>query len=405
MAIAQDLIQGNIIKAFKRPHARYLFLEFQPDAQLVRPRLGALLQRVVTSAARQADITKQWKAEGQHLSREGVGMFGLSFAGYRQLDCAGAPPLSPDLTGGRFEPGMRDQQSALWKPDLTSWDPRYRNNTLEAFLLVCDDDPGRLEQTVGSVKDEVAAFGRVTFEETGARLPAAGGVGDAEPFGFRDGIASIPDLESVFTPEPNGGGFGCFATYAKFEQHIPAFRDAVDAIVQKARNRGLTTTSAEVAALAVGRKPDGTPLAPQGAGGPDDFTFTGVAKDKCPMYAHIRAMNPRNGPAPFQIIRRGIPYPSVPADPARTGLLFLALHRRIRDFIGLSTNSARALDPILTRRSELGWAGDTVKCNGAVSQQWPVGGEQICHPMMDLVTLLGGEFFYIPSMNFIRSLA
>lgn len=61
------------------------------------------------------------------------------------------------------------------------------------------------------------------------------------------------------------------------------------------------------------------------------------------------------------------------------------------------------LDPILTR-SNLDYLPQDKKCGGQFAQTWPVDGKQICYPVLDLVTMRGGEFFYIPSLPFIDSL-
>lgn len=306
-----EKIQGNILKPFARPHARYLFFQFDDHPEQVRPRLKTMLKSVVTWAQRQQELTATWKGGGCKATGATVGMFGLSYAGYERLQLESTVPRSGDLDTSHFEPGMRHPPSILWRPDIARWSGEYRDHTLEAFLLLASDDPGRLEQAVYEAKSDISGFGEVVTEERGVRIPVRGTPeASAEPFGFRDGIAEILEPESVFTEESwIACGFGCFATYAKFEQDVRRFHQGVAGVVAKAKAQALDVSADQVASVAVGRKPDGTPLVPAGPKGLDDFSFDGVPETVCPAYAHIRAMNPRTGPLQFPIIRRGIPLP------------------------------------------------------------------------------------------------
>ena len=395
MTMQETDIQGNILNPFARPYAKYLFVQFTAKPSVARARLHKLLNQMVTSAAKQAEVTAGWRANGKKRSAQTVGMFGVSHQGLLKLERTAHAPLAPELGLEHFQAGMRQPQLPLWEPEADRWQGEYRHERLDAFLLLCDDDQDRLELTATAAKTQLANFARVTVEETGS---AIGALGNAhEPFGFRDGVSGIPDPTSVFVPEPAAaGGFGCYATFAKFAQHVEKFRQTAEAIEALAKSQGLALTADQVGALAVGRQRDGTPLAPSGPNGINDFTFKDVSASTCPFHAHIRAVNPRDGLPSFELIRRGMPYPA--CGERGPGLLFLSFQRSPMEFLGMYYRARLKSDPILAQSSQ--WA-----FGPAGGQRWPAGGQEIGYPMTDLTTLLGGEYFYMPSMNFISKLA
>src|SRR5262249_44496758 len=107
----------------------------------------------------------------------------------------------------------------------------------------------------------------------------------------------------------------------------------------------------------------------------------------------------------FPMIRRGISYPAAGA--SGPGLLFLSFQTSLMNFLGAFARSRKSFDPILARSTQLTWVDPAASCTNGPGggQRWPAGGGQVCYPMMDLTTLGGGEYFYIPSMNFISRLA
>jgi hypothetical protein len=111
-------------------------------------------------------------------------------------------------------------------------------------------------------------------------------------------------------------------------------------------------------------------------------------------------MNPRDGSPDPVIIRRGMVY--------ERGLMFLSLHRSVMDFTSLMFRAERARDPILSSAAE--WKPDFTPANGCVvgrkpGQKWEFEGQTVCYSIADLTTIRGGEYFYIPSLSFLRRLA
>jgi Dyp-type peroxidase family len=109
-------------------------------------------------------------------------------------------------------------------------------------------------------------------------------------------------LKLVLIDDPNGTkdvSFGSFLVFRKLEQNVKGFKTAEAELAKKLK---LPTELA--GAMAVGRYEDGTPLVLQpGDGGwaesndptiPNDFNYDGDPDGlKCPFHAHVRKSNPR----------------------------------------------------------------------------------------------------------------
>ncbi len=181
---------------------------------------------------------------------------------------------------------------------------------------------------------------------------------------------SDPDDLSVPGEVAEGGEIwmrnGSFLVYRRLRQDVAAF-NAFGKRAAEDLTAGLGRPVADVEAksLLVGRWPDGTPILPSPQGSDpllaaDDLRINNFdyrfdipalsvidgasvrelpavpadrAGQRCPMFAHIRKVNPRGMPtdqagltATFQMLRRGIPFGPIYADgpQAERGLLFLA---------------------------------------------------------------------------------
>src|SRR5262249_28630178 len=164
----------------------------------------------------------------------------------------------------------------------------------------------------------------------------------------------------------------------------------------------------------------------------NNFTFE-VDSDaqKCPFQAHIRKVNPRGDVVRKfggseeerervrRITRRGIPYGSRPEHPNAfqaleelpsrgVGLLFMGFQASITDqfaFIQASwADNEDFVAPSAGRDSVIGQAG----AEEPIQQAWPVQwgqAETKAASFGDFVTLKGGEFFFAPSIPFLKVLA
>ena len=402
-------IQGNILKGFARKYAKYLILRFdQGDAKERRTKLAGILESHVTSAWRQAEITEVWRQTGASAP---VGMFGLSYSGYRELGLASQAPKDRSL-GGRLLESTMKRPISYRNPDISLWEQGYADR-IDAFLLLADDDEERLGNTVTAVRDAIGEIATITVQEHGCKLTADQGDGsvEVEHFGFRDQLSGSVDPETILTRENEqdpDSGLGCFAVFMKLEQHVEEFNRRLTELASIYSKMHAPVRQRDVGAMVMGRYKNGVPLATL-RGDLDSFDFRDdAAGDKCPLQAHIRVMNPRDGKPPIPIVRRGMSFgsPEVGAAAPARGLLFLALHRSLLEFLGLMSRALVLRDPILA--SSVDWnpeGTETTHCtHGVRAQRWKAGDAEVCYPFADVTTLRGGEFFYVPSMDFLRGL-
>lgn len=258
-------------------------------------------------------------------------------------------------------------------------------------------------------------------------------------------------------PDSDGGPpwmkNGSFLVYRRLRQDVPAFHTFLQeqaTLLTGALGRAMTEH--EVGALIVGRWRDGSPLllSPnqpnQNVSGDEmlvnDFAFAqgtpsmtlidppsgrmlppqagDPAGQRCPFFAHIRKVNPRDlttdqGIAgrtlTFQMLRRGVPYGprlagSTP-DGADRGLLFLAYQTSFkRQFNVLNTlwvNNSSApemtdegFDLLISQNSGRDRAAALRDSNGTV--------KATMNARTNWVIPTGGGFFFSPSVSFLRSL-
>jgi deferrochelatase/peroxidase EfeB len=221
---------------------------------------------------------------------------------------------------------------------------------------------------------------------------------------------------------------GSYLVFRKLEQRVRAFKEHEQEL---AKALGLTGEDTKRAgALIMGRFEDGTPVVLQRTAGraapvPNDFDYDADPHgQKCPFLAHIRRVNPREKDiyktAP-RIVRRGITYgkrekepkdnPSLEELPSGgVGLLFMCYQKSIAEQFeylqGRLANEPHfseeqaGIDPIIGQPGKV----------GTPPQRWPAqwGDPREKHKPFDFhgfVTLKGGEYFFAPSIYFLRHLA
>lgn len=445
-------VQGNILKGHGRDHTVHLFISFG-DAGASRRWAARAAAQLVTSAAAQAAQTRRFRVSRG--AGEGFAGLLLTAAGYAALGLEDVRPQDPFFTRGmkRHNEGD-DNRDKINDPPPSQWDPQWHGE-VHAMLLLADDDRERLDDSLAEALSQLEAIGAECFVERGVKLrldfgPPRGRL-EIEHFGFQDGVSNpqmiVEDLERerrergfdrwdpaaapslVLTQEP-GGGHGSYFVFRKLEQDVAGFRAAVARLAGE-----LGVAEDEAGALVVGRYADGRPLVPtqveaEGAD-PNNFNFADDQPDAgqpariCPFHAHIRRSNPRGDlprylgmPAEFErsmrIARRGITYGARPdlerggGEPPASGvgLLFMSFQASLRQFAIQQSGSDSADFPFAGAGIE-GLTGRPEPGTQAEPQPWLVGGsagELRRHLMLDFVTLLGGDYFFAPSLGFLRSL-
>lgn len=258
-------------------------------------------------------------------------------------------------------------------------------------------------------------------------------------------------LEDAIVPDPAAPDpavhFGSYFVFRKLEQNVRKFKEQEAVFADALRAAGMAMVppasfadAERAGAMLVGRFEDGTPLTMQAGEGahhpvPNNFDYSDDGPgSKCPYFAHVRRTHPRGSggrEAPdrerrHQMPRRGQTYGIRVDNPndgqtankpeADVGLLFMAFNSDIgRQFEFMQVfwaNSANfpfvgggvphGIDPIIGQTP-----GDGPRPPMTCPVEWGqsgVGRSVTVAAMPRTVTMKGGEYFFMPSLAFLRSL-
>jgi Dyp-type peroxidase family len=455
LAMLNDL-QGNILKGHGRHHTSNLFVAFDPKQQAAAKQFVAAVGTNVTSALHQLTQTQVFRASG--VQGDAFIALMLSAAGY---DTLGQTTTKPN--GDAFNAGMKAR--VLNDPAPNQWDKHF-SGEVHAMILVAAESPGkrnaerdaivtRINATAGAVK-----LLNPGFQEDGDAL-FNGDKNGIEHFGYVDGRSQPLALkEDLYKEEQENGGIsnwnpaiplsqllvpcpggkspashGSYFVFRKLEQNVKAFKEREEALAKQLEARhGLPSGSIgeRAGASVVGRFENGTPVTlsateikpiePGPIGVPNNFNFVADSAGlKCPFAGHIRKTNPRNDTPDSKdhlMARRGIPYgrrPDGPNDgkidnkPSKdVGLLFMAYQSSLEAQFEFTqqawVNNSNfrvgdtGIDPLIGQPK------------GPSGQKWPVEfGKSLSdgNPNDDFsgfVTMRGGEYFFAPSISYLKSL-
>jgi Dyp-type peroxidase family len=452
-------IQGNIIKGHGRDFTGHILLKMTGEPPAVRRWIVDFATPRVTSAAAQLRSTIAWRAQGG--PGDPFAMFLLSADGYRhlgftdgQLPRPSGPFSAPaheryfrqGMKGQPAQPGQPGQPAISRDPPVEQWEPPYRQQ-IDAMVLLADDDGERMDRSIAEVVNSITGTFEVRTIERGRAIKQQFPRGRLviEHFGFQDGVSQPimiqQDLEDeihrrgnthwdpgaplslALAREPGtAGGLGSFMVFRKLEQDVKAFWEALRRLSQASDIR-----LEDAGAMAVGRFRDGTPAVPVPAstvdpnGDRNDFHFQQQDPDgaHCPFHAHIRKTNPRgdlpkfvagttaDGERAKRIVRRGITYGKRPDLEDSTldrpsegvGLLFMCFQSNLDQFViqQEGSDSNRFVKP--------GTGVDAVigQHPAPEDQTWPSTGT-FKFQMANFVRMRGGEYFFAPSMSFLKGL-
>jgi Dyp-type peroxidase family len=418
--LLEDL-QGNILQPHRRRHCILLLIKSGAGYHHTR----ALHQWIATLVSEMV-INSAWK---EFVSPNATTPFCQLFITASGFDALGkvCPPSAA------FSEGMIRRGVFLGDAPLPFWEPAYRLAQIDAMILLADDDPVRLTRNAVAFRVDINDIGSsIEIEERGFQQRRDGI--DIEHFGFADGISQpvffVEDVSPRARWSPlagpgivlveelsNPGHFGSFLVYRKLEQDVALWNH----IVEK-RASALGVDAERAGALLVGRTKDGSPLVQIAeSDGNNDFNYEDDPMGElCPIQSHVRRMNPRSR-APLgsvdvgapRIVRRGITYglrPDLhaagrrfPAPRTGVGLLFLAYQASIESqFERLQRYMANGESSAKPALGEKGIDVDPLvgQPSGVVSGRT----DETARPE-DTVHLRGGEYFFAPSLTFLRELA
>jgi Dyp-type peroxidase family len=431
-ALMKDL-QGNILKSHGRDHVVHIFICFkQPvleDPAAAKSWIRKFAATYVTSAQQQYDESIRYrraKNAGEPFAGKLFASLLLSADGYDALGCGGAH-RPQDWS---FRQGQK-RADRLYDPPLQEWEYGFQAR-VDAMILLADDYVDRLDRAVEQIKAQVRRVAQIVHIDRGQVLRNANEQ-VIEHFGYVDGVSQplfFPEdirkaeqqnrgesqwdpgapLSLVLVIDPHGRGphsFGSYGVYRKLQQDVHCFRQRVR---DYARMRGISEELA--GSHFIGRSKDGTPLAahnsqPSRDNIPNNFNYADDPDgEQCPFSAHMRKMNPRSdvtrmqSPLPLEwarehrIARRsityGVPYDedTKPEDKQR-GLLFLCFQSDITEQFEY-IQSAWANQQNFVRRDE--------GLDPLIGQDAQLAGRPC-------ITMLGGEYFFAPSISGLQKLS
>lgn len=434
-------IQGNILRGYRLPYSEHWFARVD-DAGAARALIGELRDQV--------DTARTW-----YRGRKPASLLNIAFS-HAGLAALGVAPQILARFPFAFREGMC-RRAALLGDDVEAYDSTWRSGRVHVWFSVHARDLDSLRERVALV----CARARTRIElldyvDRGQRLP-----GGTEHFGFPTGISNPRLEDGARGPTTSGNGVrtsfgayrpfaigefllghrdeagelaggelparlvqnGTYIVYRKLEQDVLAFRRYVG---DTARWAGESPEF--IAAKLMGRWQNGLPLAAAPRAAANDVAVNlndfGYAADRdgacCPLGAHIRRANPRDGNGStvrserHRMLRRGMPYgPPLPRDAdledgEDRGLLFIAASANLErqfEYVqrhwlndGASARQNHDRDPVCG--AHIG-PGKLVIQGDPRADRVPM----ICAEMPRFVTVRGGEYFLMPSLGALFALS
>lgn len=456
-------LQGNILKGHGRNHTWNIFFQLGTGSPAAIAASKRCLREIgnyhVTDAYTQLldnEAFKTTKIDG--------GTFGaafLSFSGYQALGISFTVPPN----NSAFSAGMK-AVAAVRDPNVTEWEAPFQKR-IDGLILIGDVDAVRGAAAAEEIKALLLEGGSTIHHvQIGGAVRDERGIG-IEHFGYVDGrsqpLLLVEDIEAESNAEGNAQwdpafplasalvhdpgttdahAFGSFFIFRKLEQDVAGFKLQEQKLADKLTFAGEVRERA--GALVVGRFEDGTPVTmaddAKGKLPPNDFNYQGsdAPPSRCPFHAHIRKVNPRTpgllnqGERAHIMPRRGIPFTDIPrsVEPkclpdslsmaefttkvlpllptGNVGLLFMAYNSKLDDQFVFTQN---------TWANNVGFPQPNTGLDGVIGQpkttpggqtypqEWdnPSGGSQ-AFDFSGFVKMKGGEYFFAPSLLFLRGL-
>ncbi len=465
MAVDRADIQGNVLRAYGNnyPCTAYVFVGVSDPAG-GRAWLGEVAEGVSSD--------EEWRGSKPASHRN----VAVTCAGLRAL---GVPENVIETFSDEFRQGMAVRSEMLGDLGPSApehWDGGLGTGAAHVLVTLNGRTRDEIETELADVRASIerAAGVSVVHEQYAELLAPAGSEAGAPPreqFGFADGaaqpaIAGVSDSAAAGGGVPLAGGAwralalgefvlgyadedtlvdpmkrlpsapadplgrsGTYVVYRKLRQDVALFRRTL----RDAAARFLAGDEELLAAKIVGRWRNGTPLVtspdrpdPQfSATAPESNDFRYLSADidgkRCPLGAHIRRSNPRDGLGwpglddagllsfRHRIIRRGVPYgPPMPADVLEDdgidrGLVFVCFNASIsRQFESVQLQWLNDGNGF-----RLGHDSDFLLGSPLGTGKMTIQGDPpfMLSPQAPFVTTRGGEYLFMPGIAALRALA
>ena len=441
-------LQANILKHHGRDFAFHLFLTIKSEKSVeAKNWIADFAASKITSTAKQlvdSKIKKQNDVDGGT-----VYTLSLSSSGYEKLGI----DFTAQPNDKAFQKGMKQRSTEL-ADNPENWEIEFQNQ-IDILIIVANTEESIANERKDNLILQLNTIFDVIKVQKGQILRNEHGEG-IEHFGYADGISQPIFLEneinkqsteapwkdeaklSLALVKDNGGKFqdsyGSYIVFRKLEQNVDAFKKAEANLpkVKHLTNEGSLEINEELAgAMIVGRFEDGTAVVSSSEERgiiKNDFDYsTDSNANKCPFHSHIRITNPRadlidtdidSFVKSVRLVRRGIPFDDIAGGrislndrPTKDiGLLFMCYQSNIE-------NQFEFIQSAWANHGDIG--GKSVGQDGIIGQgpndfqkklpeQWDVNGVtnncEFSNPNSSFVTMKGGEYFFTPSISFLKSL-
>jgi Dyp-type peroxidase family len=419
--------QGYIMVGHGRDDVWHALIRFRAgaDPDAVRNAVKGIV--AVTQPTPTTELVSQDKADK---SKMVVSALGFTWPGYKRMGFANRA----DEFSLEFQQGFasRSQQvtgrgSDTWDSD--QWDP---HNGYHALLILAAglraDGESLLQACQGQINTALGNVAEATWLKGGIHRRTNGkGSSTRAIFGFKDGVSqpvlltdprwlastgrssvwdprAAPSLVLIQEPIPGMDGqqkeFGSYMAFLDIEVNGKAFKEAARGLSQK-----LGVSESEAQELIIGRRLDGKQLIDKTKDNNDFVADTDKTGALWPFPCHTRKMNSRQpGQEHHRIVRRGVAY----EDGSRVGLYFQCFQASLQEqFEFLLKHWANF-------RSQPGKGCGVDPLMGVdpnYPQQWPKAGtplgavpEAVGSSISNLTTIHGGDYFYFPSIPFLKNM-
>jgi Dyp-type peroxidase family len=457
-------IQGDILRAYGNDYdcTSYAFVNIGCPPEQGRAWFSGLLDHVTTA--------EPWPEGTKPLTTLNVA---VTAAGLRAL---GVSDAVVETFSGAFREGMAARSTLLGdvgSSDPKQWEKGLGSGEAHVLLTINAQEPKDHKRALGKMREAMDAAGGITIvyqEDTellkesrehfgyadGFAQPAVEGSSDNRARGggvpLKDGgwralsagefILGYPDEDTrvdpkqrlPYAPAAPLGRSGTYMVWRKLYQDVALWRR----VIKRAATLYEAGDEDKLSAKVVGRWANGAPLVQYPDAPPEDYDpKTAAANDfrygedldgmRCPVGAHVRRSNPRDGLGAVKgpdgkvlgfeghlsfrhrMIRRGMPYgtplpPGVDTDDgADRGLVFVSFQGSIaRQFEGVQVQWLNAGNIF-----GLGHDKDFILGDAYGKGKMTIQGSPpfFLAPQENFVRTRGGEYLFVPGMTALAALA
>jgi Dyp-type peroxidase family len=455
-SVMLDDLQANILKHHGRNYAYHFFLTINIKyISESKKWISDFAKNKISNTSKQLiDSTEYNKSK-----KDGGTIYTLSISnfGYEKLGIENS--ITPSESS--FKMGMKPRAEEL-NDNIQEWESEFQNE-IDILIILADSDESNSINNKIALEKELSAIFNIVKIQKGEVLKNEQGIG-IEHFGYADGISQPIFFENeIITQEQNnlwqdesrlklalvkdkGGKFddsyGSYLVFRKLEQNVEAFKDAEASLPKILDEKGVINDEL-AGAMIIGRFENGTEVInhsneinitnPKDLNNDFDYKIENT-KSKCPFHSHIRLTNPRADLGSTDIdsfvknvrlVRRGIPYDDIPNGRGllsnkpcgNVGLLFMCYQSNIKnqfEFIqstwvnkGIVPSSEHPNDEKVGQDGIIGQGIKFIK-DKFLPRKWGEENNEnkisFSNSLSKFVTMRGGEYFFTPSISFLKSL-